>query len=504
MKKLVSILYIDDNPMDRALVRDSLEKEHGGFELTEAKSQSEFEKMIHLEDYDLVLTDFNIMGYEGLQVIDYINTHFPEIPVIIVTGTGSEEVAVEAMKRGAADYVIKTTSHISRLPKTIHAVLDAKRIRDERKTALADLQKINRIYAVISQVNQMIVRTHTRDEIFRKACEIAIEFGKFRMAWIGLIEGETKTIKPFCWSGFEDGYLTSIRIEQSDAMPEGKGPGGISIRTGKYSVCNDVENDPSIEPWRKEALKRDYRSGIALPIKQANKSIALFCIYSSEANFFDQKEIELLEEVTEDISFALDSINSNIERNISEEALKVSHIKYKTLFELIPLGVTISDKNGKIVESNKEAERLLGLSSDEHAKRNIDGPEWRIIRPDGTLMPPDEFASVRALKEKRTIYNVEMGIDKGLGDITWINVAASPIPLENFGVIIMYFDISDRKLAEENLKQLKKNLEVEVEKKTKELQIRVEELQHFQDVTIDRELRMEELRNEIKRLKGEI
>ena len=69
---------------------------------SEAGSQEEFEGRLNEGDHDLVLSDFNILGYEGLQVIDAVRARNAAVPVVIVTGTGSEEIAVEAMKRGAA------------------------------------------------------------------------------------------------------------------------------------------------------------------------------------------------------------------------------------------------------------------------------------------------------------------------------------------------------------------------------------------------------------------
>jgi PAS domain S-box-containing protein len=141
MAETIRILYIDDNPMDRALVRDALEKEQRGFVLTEAKSKLEFEKLINSGTFDLVLTDFNILGFEGLQVLEKVKSITPGIPVIIVTGTGSEEVAVEAMKQGASDYIIKTSSHLSKLPITILAILESRRIIENGKIAEENLTK---------------------------------------------------------------------------------------------------------------------------------------------------------------------------------------------------------------------------------------------------------------------------------------------------------------------------------------------------------------------------
>jgi PAS domain S-box-containing protein len=133
----IHILYVDDSRFDRELVRHTLEVEHGGFRLTEAGSRREFEARLTEARYDLILSDFNIRGYEGFDVLEAVQALNPDIPVLIVTGTGSEEVAVEAMKRGVTDYVIKTPRHIQRLPATILAALEKKRLQREREQAEA-------------------------------------------------------------------------------------------------------------------------------------------------------------------------------------------------------------------------------------------------------------------------------------------------------------------------------------------------------------------------------
>lgn len=133
MSKPIRILYVDDNSLDRELVRDALEKEHGGFELVTAASRADFETALAKGGFDLILSDFNILGFEGLQVLEAVHARDEKMPVIIVTGTGSEEIAVEALKRGAADYVIKTPKHILRLPFIMHAVLEKKRLEQEQR-----------------------------------------------------------------------------------------------------------------------------------------------------------------------------------------------------------------------------------------------------------------------------------------------------------------------------------------------------------------------------------
>jgi PAS domain S-box-containing protein len=136
------------------------------------------------------------------------------------------------------------------------------------------------------------------------------------------------------------------------------------------------------------------------------------------------------------------------ERLQAEKALQVALEKYRVLIESFPLGITISDETGHILETNKEGERLLGIAQAEQTRRRVGGPEWQLIRPDGSPMPAEEYASVRALREKRLIDNVEMGIVKEGGAVTWLNVTAAPIPLEGYGVAVAYGDITARKEAE--------------------------------------------------------
>jgi PAS domain S-box-containing protein len=139
------------------------------------------------------------------------------------------------------------------------------------------------------------------------------------------------------------------------------------------------------------------------------------------------------------------------ERKQMEQDLRKSEEEYRVLFESFPLGITVADSSGQVLEANVESERLLGISQDEHQGRYIDGQEWQIIRPDGSPMPAEEYASVRALQENRLIEDVEMGIVKPDEGVTWINVTAAPL-MDN-RVVITYNDITELKRSNEELEQ---------------------------------------------------
>lgn len=153
------------------------------------------------------------------------------------------------------------------------------------------------------------------------------------------------------------------------------------------------------------------------------------------------------------IRYRVVSVRDITKHKQAEETLRIALTKYQTLFDTFPLGVTVTDESGSIIETNRVAEKLLGISEKEQKQREIDGAEWLIIRPDGTPMPAEEYASVRALKEAAKVENVEMGVVKPTGDVTWINVSAAPLPVEGHGVVVTYGDITERKQAESALKR---------------------------------------------------
>ncbi|MBP6870415.1 MAG: PAS domain S-box protein [Bacteroidales bacterium] len=141
METQVRILHIDDNLHDRQLVLDAFGELSEQFHIIEADSREKFENYLKHESFDLVLSDFNILGFDGFKVLEIVKEKNPDIPVIIVTGTGSEEIAVQAMKMGADDYVIKTASHIRNLLPTVRNVLEKRRIQREHKAVIEELRE---------------------------------------------------------------------------------------------------------------------------------------------------------------------------------------------------------------------------------------------------------------------------------------------------------------------------------------------------------------------------
>ncbi len=127
---------------------------------------------------------------------------------------------------------------------------------------------------------------------------------------------------------------------------------------------------------------------------------------------------------------------------------------YRALLNAFRVGVAVFDRHGSIIESNGFASTLLGMPGPKRHSRSVHGAERKMLRPDGTPMPPAEFACMLALKENRLVENVEMGIKNPDGGVTWVNTSALPLRLGDVDLIVVTFcDITGRKQAERMLQE---------------------------------------------------
>ncbi|MEI7607037.1 MAG: response regulator [Rhodospirillaceae bacterium] len=193
----------------------------------------------------------------------------------------------------------------------------AERRRAERKT-----QRLARILRTMSEGNQVLVRATGENELFREMCRVIVEFGGYRMAWIGLADsGEGKPVRPVAKAGHEEGYLAVIRISWADE-PRGRGPTGTAIRSGVPQRSNEVASDPVVAPWREPALERGYLSIISLPLKDRGGCFGALTIYAGESHAFGEDEGKLLVELAEDVSYGIVALRTRREHEEMEHTLR--------------------------------------------------------------------------------------------------------------------------------------------------------------------------------------
>jgi PAS domain S-box-containing protein len=226
-----------------------------------------------------------------------------------------------------------------------------------------EILKLNRVYQFISQINEMIVHAIDEGTILNEACRIAIEYGKFRFAWAGSHDAPTGLITPLVWAGHEEGYLDNRRFS-SRKTPEGSGPVGKAVRSRRSVYCNDIAHDPMKEAWRDDALARGYRSSITFPLFAGSEVVSVLALYMDEPFFFTDKEVKLLKEVTDNISFALDKIRLRKSEERAQAELKESEQKFRSLVEQSQVGVYIL-QDQRFVYVNPLIAQMSGYSVEE-------------------------------------------------------------------------------------------------------------------------------------------
>ena len=175
----------------------------------------------------------------------------------------------------------------------------------ERKAQRDRIERLTRVYAMLSGINGTIVRVRERRELFDEACRIAVEAGRFRMAWIGLVEGDA--VHPVSSAGDVRDFFERAPLAVVETRPGGHGLAGRAVREMKPMVSNDVQNDPQ-RLMKAECLERGIRSLAVLPLLLEGKAIGILAFYAADAGFFDEDEMRLLQELAGDLSFALDHL----------------------------------------------------------------------------------------------------------------------------------------------------------------------------------------------------
>ena len=146
-------LLVDDNPQDRELIKRAIKKIFSDVTYVEVIHQVAFEEALHSLDYQVVFTDYQLKWSTGLEVVKAIRKRSTSIPVIMVTDTGNEEIAAEAMKQGLNDYILK--AHLYRLPLAINECLERVQLEKDRhdlQNQIMQAQKMESLGLLVSGI----------------------------------------------------------------------------------------------------------------------------------------------------------------------------------------------------------------------------------------------------------------------------------------------------------------------------------------------------------------
>jgi len=438
--KPIKVLLIEDNPGDARLIREMLaDARNLSVAMENAVSLSSGLERLAVGGVDVVLLDLGLPDCHGMESFDRVYVKAPDLPIVVLTGLDDEEVALGSVKAGAQDYLVKGRIDTDLLA---HAICYAV----ERKHAEARLRKVNRALKVISECNQSLIRVTDEPGLLDEICWNIVKHGGYVMASVCLAgEDEGKPVIPAARAGYETGYYEVVK---PTLLPHEDGwldPVGRVVGTGLPYHSDDILSDPEFGPWRDEAVKRGYASCVCLPLVVEGLTIGALCIYSAEAQSYDEEERNLLVELAGDLAYGVQTLRVKARHEKAKEMLERLHSRNALILDCAGEGILGLDKYGAHTFINPAAAKMLGWD----AAELIGGPShesWHHTRPDGSCYPRDECPIIAALSD---------GATHKLSDDVFIRKDGTPLHVEYtstpireggdiVGSVVTFRDITER------------------------------------------------------------
>lgn len=429
----IHVLHVDDDPEFVDLTATYLERESDRIVVQSAHSAREAEETLADAKIDCIVSDYDMPGLNGIELLERVREAHPELPFVLYTGKGSEEVASDAIAAGVTDYLQKGHGSeqfailANRIVNAVDGVEAARRAERQR-----------RINTVVREINGALARATTRSEIDEAVCEIITDAEPYLFAWVGEHDTASRTVEPRQRAGVEQAYLEAIEIT-TDESPTGLGPTGQAVRDRELAVMQNIPEDPQYEPWREAALERGYQSSAAVPLVHDGTLYGVLNVYADRRAAFDEEERRLLSGLGETIAHAYHRVD-----------LQQRHAdQYRTLFEEAPVMLVFTrNVDGKPVidDCNREFADRLGYSIEELRETPL--ADYYAEESSEELLDDDGYERALAgefVREQRTLVTQD-------GEEVLTVLRASPRrdrTGETIGTLALYVDITDERQVQE-------------------------------------------------------
>lgn len=228
------------------------------------------------------------------------------------------------------------------------------------------------LYEALSETNKSIIRLDSRQALFEKVCRIAVEQGRLKFAWIGLVDTESQTVKPVASAGRANSCLPLANLSLSPDARDAGEPVALTVHRGQPVIINDLIRDLPSGRWRTIAGLSRIGSAACFPVTSQDEVIGTFCLYADGQGFFSEDIVSLLEEMNNDVIFAVrnyqlaeahERAHQRLEQS-SSELERLNH-QLSLLLESTGEGIFGVDTNGDCIFVNHAAAEILGFSREE-------------------------------------------------------------------------------------------------------------------------------------------
>lgn len=278
----------------------------------------------------------------------------------------------------------------------------------DRKHSEHALARRTRALEVLRRCNSSLIRCQSEEDLLCDICQIIVETGKYRMAWVGYAQDDPeKSVQPVAQYGDTGGYLKSITVSWAETN-QGKGPTGTAIRTGKSVPINISHCDPRFAPWHEKASKHGFKSSMALPLLIDKKPIGAISIYAEESDAFDPEEISLLIELAGNLAYGIAAIRNKSEHTQAQKELRLAHEQLALILESLPIIPFTRKAKGDfaITYMSQAVEEITGFTRQQF----ISDPNFWFshIHPDDRKHATEELQQLKILGSQKCEYRFQV------------------------------------------------------------------------------------------------
>lgn len=306
--------------------------------------------------------------------------------------------------------------------------------------------RANRALQVLGQTNNVIARADSVAHLLEQICQLAVEIGGYRFAWVGLVEAQGEhRIELAAKAGREAGYLDSVEFRGDESADE-SGPTVLALRTGRLSVSRDIGADDRNGIWKDEALKRGFRSAAALPLYVDGEAFGVLTICAGEKDGFDPDEVRLLSTLAVDLSHGIETLRTRLAHELTVHEVDRLQGFNESIVDNMVAGIAVQDADLVFEYINPAAAKMLGYEPNE-----LIGQSWTMI------VPEDQHEIVRQADERRARgvsdqYELDL-VAKDGGRRTVLVSGRSRVHDQGFaGAVVVFTDITERVQAESQVR----------------------------------------------------